>query len=527
MKEKLEPVIGLLPKKFRSRARVFVFGKKKRWRVARFLSVFFLVIAVFSYSTNPFVKYTLVKDDYLRVVQEDDVFRIEHVDDLVLKDDAFFRSLAYLKSGWHIFTNKVGFSRLPKTFTVDDIISEIHEKRFNPDHAYLISGDHFSVFYPRSLGIFYNSMLDPRTALNSEDWENRQHIYLKSLLFALRSYSQGDRLSTTIVPVGPRSVSLVNIYAYPSDTLYSLLYALITLRDSSTLQELYPYGDAEISYELQTHQAVETVLDEYSEELARHVDLYVEKVVDVETGLIQKDLLLSSTKDIVKRSSSFYDNVVLWRTLQMADELGVTEYTPEFLDDLRQKILDTYWIEDEGYFLDHLSDWSVENKAYSSDWIIVQMTGFLDPNNEEDLDKIVRSVDYIQRNAIDQPFGLQYQPDYRRHEMHWVPGTFAPTYGSTAIWSNWGIEYVKLLTRLYQVTRDVVYLEKASRQLDAYTFNIKRYRGFPEVYTSEGDFFKSRLYQSVRQTGWVVNYEQAREMVEWERAQVRENTTSR
>jgi len=67
---------------------------------------------------------------------------------------------------------------------------------------------------------------------------------------------------------------------------------------------------------------------------------------------------------------------------------------------------------------------------------------------------------------------------------------------------------------LARETGDEVYLSEADRQLGAYAFNIKRYRGYPELYDSSGDFFKTPFYKSVRQTGWVVSYEQARELVE-------------
>lgn len=488
-----------------------------QWRVARWLSVFLVIVGVFSYATNPFVRFTLVADDYVMVDVGEDGFVIDESGEVFVREDAFFRRLAFLKSGWHILANKVGVGRRLPDRSVDEIVRQIHEVRFDPEQPYLISGDHFSVFYPRSLGVFYHSLPDPRTALDADDWQNRQHIYLKSLVFALQAYGQSETLSTTLVPVGPRSVAQVNFYAYPSDTLYSLLYGLEVLGSDSELRKLYPFGEATEGARLVTKNAAEELVGKYGESLERHVETYRAEVIDPETGLVRRDKLLSSTKDVVKRASAFYDNVVAWRTFELAERLGLVVWEEEFLDNMREKIIEEYWLADGGYFLDQMSPEAIAGKYYSADWLMAYMTGMLDPENPDDREKLVRSVSYIQRNAMDQPFGLQYQTEARREEMYLIPGLFAPRYASTAIWSNWGMEYVKLLVSLAQVTGDRIYMEEADRQLSAYAFNIKRYKGYPEVYNAEGDFFRSRLYKSVRQTGWVVSYEQARTMYEWTR----------
>jgi hypothetical protein len=77
------------------------------------------------------------------------------------------------------------------------------------------------------------------------------------------------------------------------------------------------------------------------------------------------------------------------------------------------------------------------------------------------------------------------------------------------------MEYTKLLAHLAQITGKELYLEQADKQLSAYAYNIKRYRGYPEVYNSSGDFFQQAFYKSVRQTGWIVSFEQAQAMIEF------------
>lgn len=490
--------------------------KKSRRRAYLAVTAFAIILGIFSYLTNPFVKFSIVFDPYKDVVTtEQGQFALEPSGELFLRDRFFFDQLAYLKSGWYILSGKFTGGPKAPAGTVDDIILSIHQERFDPAEPFLISGDHFSVLYPRSLGIFYHSLLDPRTALGTENWRNRQLIYLKTTAYALQVYESASRLSTTIVPIGPKSVVLMNIYAPPSDTLYSLLYALQVMQDERVLLERYPFGPSISDLPpLQTKDASRALTQQYQESLRGHWERYKHDVYDEQLGLVKREILISGTKDMAQRSSAFYDNVVLWRTAQLAMELGIVEKDQEFLDQLKSRILSTFWLEESGYFLDDLSPESIQNSWYSSDWLIAYQTGFLDPDNPEERRMLERSVEYLQRNALDQPFGVQYSADRRLEQLYWPVRWGAPDYGSTAIWSNWGMEYIKLLAHLSQVTGKQTYLFQASQQVSAYSLNIKRYRGYPELYNAEGDFFRQRFYKSVRQTGWVVSFQEARAMVE-------------
>ena len=293
--------------------KLILWRKEPRYRVIRWTVVVLMSLGIFSYLTNPFVRFSIVTDPYAKIVLEESGFDLEIDDSILIKDGVFTQRLAVIKSGWHILSSKLAGGRRVQESTVDNIIRELHKERFDPSNPFLISGDHFSVLYNRSLGIFYHSLLDHRTALDEQDWQHRQQIYLKRLAYALQVYAQSDVLSTTIVPVGPRSVALMNIYAYPSDTLYSLLYAIRALQDESVAQGLYRF-EGSGKYKLETTEVTNRLVERYKEDLVRHVGSYIETVVDPETGLVRKDIYLSGTKDLAKRESAFYDNVILWRT---------------------------------------------------------------------------------------------------------------------------------------------------------------------------------------------------------------------
>ncbi len=489
---------------------------KRRKKIFTALFIFIAFLGIFSYLTNPFTKFSIIDKNIVSVGKVNNQIAVTVNDRIFIKNNFIYRKLALSKSGWHIFVNRLDPRSTNFGNEVDTIINNIHEDRFAPDAPFLISGEHFSVLYPRSLGIFYHMLLDPRIALNTKDWEDKQSIYLKTLTLILETYKNSKTLSTTIVPIFPRTVTLVNIYAPPSDTLFSILHALQSLQSDDNQKNVYTF-ESDKKFTLQTKKSSAELLKKYKQSLIFFNNQYKNQLYDPTSGLVKKTITLSSAKDSVKRSSAFYDNVIFWKTQSLAQELGITEKNPSFLNELKERIIETFWLEKEGYFLEELSSSAVINRWYSSDWLIAYETGFLDPASPRDRQLLIRSVQYIVKNKIDEPFGLRYQNDIRPKQLHRTVRMFAKEYGSTAIWSHWGMEYTKLLIRLAQETENKDYLYRAGRQLEAYKYNIERYGGFPEVYEENGDIFKSRFYVGVRSTGWIVNYEQAQAMYQWTR----------
>ena len=493
------------------------FSKKRRKRLRQFgtgIICFLIALAIFSYVTNPFVEFSIVADPFEFALNRDTQLELKQVSELRLRTNVFVRLVADLKSGWHIFNNRFTGGKTTFSGDIEPIIQEIHALRFDPELPYLISGDHFSLLYPRSLGIFYHTLLDPRTALDSTDWLHRETIYLKTLAYALDVFAKSKDLSTTIVPIAPQSVTLLNIYSPPIDTLYSLLYGLQTLQTPEELISIYPFTTNNYQ-STHTVQAARNLLHEYKPELTFHFHKFISDTVDLHTHLVRTDRLFSGTKDITKQTSSFYDNVILWKTYELAQKLGLIEKNPDFLASLKTQILSTFWLPEQGHFLEDLSPESRAGNYYSSDWLISAMTGFLDPKNPDDRAYLEKTIAYIHKNKIDEPFALRYHNEPRRSRQYFPVRIFAPSYGSTTIWSNWGMEYTKLLSTLGLLTCNEEYIQVAEKQLRAYTENIKKYRGYPEVYATDGSIYAPFVYKSVVRTGWVVSFEQARMQYKW------------
>lgn len=255
------------------------------------------------------------------------------------------------------------------------------------------------------------------------------------------------------------------------------------------------------------------MLSKYKTDLRKLFIRYLLRVYDPDTGLVTMRDHFSGTKDITRRTSSFYDNVILWRTIQLGKALDVLP--SEFPDPtaLKKRILEAFWLKKQGHFIEDLSAESTAHAYYSSDWLVVQFTGFLSPKNPVEQEYFRRSIDYIRRTKLAEPFPLRYHEENRRSRLFPLVRIFLPSYGGSAIWSLWGWEYIKLLIHMYRTTHISSYRTEAIRHIRSYEQVMVKENGFPEVYDRRGRMLRSPFYRSVQQTGWVVHYLQATKML--------------
>lgn len=468
-----------------------------------------LFFAAFAALYNPFSPMHRIRNPFTTRLHRGHIVLIKHFN-LLVRSTIFARIFAYFKCAWHIvFSAYFGGPRSNEK-ELTDVVGDIHELRFDPDYPYLISGDHFSVLYPRNLGVFYHSTLDSRTALNREDWLNRERIYLQTVAYAIEAFRNYGDCTTTIVPIGPRAVSCINYLHYPSDSLYGILYALSTLRDNSSLSRVYPFLGKR-HFPLDTKDAADALLNDYRESLSLLLQQYHTHVYDDTTGLIRRNIRISAAKDASVRESAFYDNVIFWKTHVLARKLDLFDMPEIDLDALKARILKEFWNEEEGYFYEDLSQ---NGRHYSADWLCTVFTEFLDPRKADEVGYLQRAVDYTILKEFDRPFPLKYQEKNKITRQLIIVSFAAPSYGGTSIWSFWGAEFIKLLILLSRqgASMEGQYLERAAEHIASYERNMLRYGGYPEVYRENGTILKTPFYKSVRQTGWVVGFEQAVEM---------------
>ncbi len=438
-----------------------------------------------------------------------------------LVSNIFSRLSGYVRAGVRIPWYSLVTPETPLTGSENEIIAQIHAQRFNPDRPYIITGSHYSDLYMRNLGVFFNALLDSRLTGTAQDWVNRQRLALQTVAYDLVFLEQQKHAVTTIAPVNGWEFTGLNIYAYPSDANFGVLYTLNALIDEQFIAKLFPiytqFNDLKTPEEfgnewgsLQTTDAASKLLEEYRPTLGQSLDHYLEYAFDPEVRLIRRDIHLSSARDGVKRQSAFYDNVIAWSSVQLADSLGVPHQPMPDAEIWKQTIINTFWDEELGIFRDDLAGGPTQ---FSADSLIVTSTGFLDLQRADDQTKLRRMISYIQTQGLDQPFPLKYSRSNSQNNLQWAVKYFAPSYMGEGIWSHWGMEYIKAELLLANLTPSDCELATNARQhLDSYRQNIEKYGGYPELYNADGTIFTSGLVHSVLHTGWVVNYEQAKVM---------------
>jgi hypothetical protein len=463
---------------------------------------------VFIYLSNPFRKLTIVRSIFSSELEGNDLILYRNAP-LKVRTSLFWRLFAWVKSGAHIIKN--AFFRVApiEGDSVEEIARELHRIRFNPRFPFLISGDHFSVFYPRNLGIFYYPTLDPRIGFDEQDYLNREKKYSQSVAYALEAFSQAGYVATTLVPTGRRAVTPIQIFAYASDSLYGVLHGLSVMQNPKRMAEVYPFTSGTM-FRSHTLKASEQLLNTYHKQLKQLYKSYIHTVFDAKTGFVKHGVRLSSSLDTKIRSSSFYDNVICWQTVRLAGELGIIPEDREWLRLYKKRILSSFWYEAGGYFLDDLSDETQKFKRYASDWLIALMTGFIHPSKKTELEYFTRSIAYIRDNKLDKPFPLRIVGSHSKTRDHGWVRTFVPNYQDNAIWSNWGVQYIKALALTGVATAEASYLKDAKRAVTAYRNNILKYQGYPEVYSgATGDILQNAFYRSILRTGWIIDFEHA------------------
>lgn len=418
----------------------------------------------------------------------------------------YLKFLTYCKSGLRIAKTAIDNEKLLQG-SESDIIKQIHAIRYTASNPYVTTGGHFLQIFVRNMGIFFNALLDPRIPCSKKDWRDRQAIALKTIAHDLEVFSLAGKDFTTITKVHSNLYTGLNIYARPSDSLFAILYTLQALQDDTFIARISPTRSP-AQHRLQTKTTAQKLLKTYASSLEELVARYYEEVFDTHTQLIKKTLLLSSARDGIKRQSSFYDNVILWSTIKLAQSLQLYKITPKELAAWRTHIIDTFWDDTQGIFVNDLSQESMSEKTFSADSFIITSTQFLHFGNLKDRKKLQRMVSFVKKNKLDMPFPLHYSSQDQPQKLYLPVRYFAPPYMGTSIWCHWGMEYIKTLCLLSRW--DSQLLTDAKAHMKTYKRNIERYGGYPEVYDKNGTILRTRLYRSVLHNGWIINYEQTR-----------------
>jgi hypothetical protein len=464
---------------------------------------------------DPYAKNTWVTPFFATELTDNGQIKLRQVREVQVLQSQFNPVLFYLQTAMKIGSNTLHAEK-PFRGNEEQIIAQIHKERFDPTKAYTITGGHFSDLYMRNFGVFYAAMLDPRIPTSREDWETRQRVTLQILATDLSLLEKTQQDYTTFSPITNDTFIAANFAYPPSDSLLAVLYLLRAATDADFIPSTLPTQQPTKTYPLQTTEAGKKLLDHHEELLTDLVSHYLERIIDPQTGLIKKTIPLSGARDGIRRESSFYDNVVAWATAKYASELALPITCPNRLmhknacdfAKWKQTIIKAFWDEEEGIFIEDLSETSIKKHIFTGEAFLAVQFGFLDTGNVEDKEKLIRMITYVRKHKLDTPLPLYYARENQPEKFSLPVRLFAPAYMGESIWSHLGQAYIQTLILLSK-DNPALY-EDAKKYVSNYKERIERYGGYPELYDKDGSIFSTPFYKSVLHTGWVIHYEQTK-----------------
>lgn len=461
--------------------------KKRLWlRWALGILAFIAITSGYLLLTSPYSRYTVVKPPFTTSYVDGHVTLAQNYKPHVYSG-WWADVIGFYKQAVSIVWSRYNQAKIPAN-SEEAITAAIHAERFDPSKPYVISGDQFDGLYLRNMGVFYQDLLNKQAVLNDNDWHNRQRIAVQTVAYGLEAVTQLQKPVTTLLPISPHDILAINVYTYPSDTIFSLMTTLDKLDNDPA-----------------TRQVSQDLRHTYGAGLKKAYEHYLATVRDSQTGLVRTNVALASARDAVKRQSSFYDNVILWRTRQLATKLGLDNVSDTELSQTKQAILLKYWDDAEGHFIDDVA--AGHEHSYSSDWLIALPIGFLQPENPDDLAKLVKTSAYIDTTRLTDPLPIRYTEDANSQNENIFVKLFVGSYGNTAIWSYWGSQYIAMQTALYRQTNQPLYAKHISSALLGWHKVIERDKGYPETLDAGGKMLETPTYKSILRNGWVVSFE--------------------
>lgn len=113
--------------------------------------------ALYTNLISPYSSISLIKPFFITEVLPDSTIRIVQQNKIHFISTPFDWDIHMMTSLFRVFGN-ARFSEKPFCCTEKEIIEKIHDERFNVNKPYIISGGHFTEFYPRNFGLFYSEI---------------------------------------------------------------------------------------------------------------------------------------------------------------------------------------------------------------------------------------------------------------------------------------------------------------------------------------------------------------------------------
>jgi hypothetical protein len=214
--------------------------------------------------------------------------------------------------------------------------------------------------------------------------------------------------------------------------------------------------------------------DEQKKFLNSEITRVITTTVDMNTGLIKKDIHISAMKDHAIRESSMYDNTMLAVISEETDKLGIENPLKNF--NYPSILIENFW--SGAYFYDDMKKAQIVTGDSN---IIPFWTGII-----KDHRLLEQTIKSIQTAGLDNPFPLKYVSSPRKElKMVWTE-YLVPGWEQDTIWSMMGLMYIEILAKIDR--------QKAVKHLETYKKIIEENKTFVELFDKNGKPYKSLFY---------------------------------
>lgn len=362
--------------------------------------------------------------------------------------------LILLREGIRIFNRRVKIlfngNKFLKKYSGNhlEICRQIIEDCWNKEKGFFMtSAGHFCHFYTRDFA--YN--IESLVALGYKE------KCISTLRYALKCFRKKGHIMT-FIDTKDRAYDFPK---YTPESLALILYCLTVVDDKKLLNENRKFLEKEIDY--------------------------VCKRSVSNQGLVTKKEFYSSCRDMIKRYSSCYDNVMLGLLKNSAEKLKLKNPLEEY--DYEKLIIKNFWKHD--HFIDDLSGINdITGDANSAPFRFL-----LTPKKYSEQMKLC--IKKIQDLKLDKPWPIKYSARKKSRTIL-IEKLFAKNYESDSIWPHVAYNYIGALLEFDK--------KLARKYLLQYKNQIEKYKTFPEVYTKDGKIYKTWVYFCDEAMLWAANH---------------------
>lgn len=326
----------------------------------------------------------------------------------------------------------------------EQIIKDCYDKK---NKYFRVSPNNFNQFYIRDFGMICESLINL----------GYKKEVINTINYAMKIYVKYNKITTQINTRGKP----LDFPCYTPESASYMLNSIILTKDQN-------------------------LINKYKKFFEKQAKIIYEEHIDKETGLLRKNKIFSSMKDMAKQQSSCYVNCFLGLFANNLKKIGIKSPLQKY--DYKEIIIKHFW--KKNYFVDDLSG---KNIISGDANVFPFWTGIV-----KDKKMFKKAMNKMKQRKLDEPFALKY--NNKEDKMEWSSlNLINKNYEHGTIWLHLAMCYLKVL----KIFDEEVELKKQLRKHKELT---EKQGSFYEVYNEKGKPFRSIVFEHDEAMIWCAQH---------------------